>query len=88
MNYPKNRGVIFNIQRFSLHDGPSIRTNIFFKGCSLRCAWCSNPEGQESRINYFVSPYKCKLNCDSCIRNCNVHRQYHYQLLFLYIFLW
>ena len=43
-------GRIFDIQRFSLHDGPGIRTIVFFKGCSLRCAWCSNPESQRSEI--------------------------------------
>ncbi len=37
---------IFNIQRFSLHDGAGIRTNVFFQGCNLRCAWCANPESQ------------------------------------------
>ena len=36
--------VVFDIQRFSVHDGPGIRTLVFFKGCSLRCAWCQNPE--------------------------------------------
>lgn len=41
---------IFNIQRFSLHDGPGIRTSIFYKGCPLRCAWCSNPESQLQTI--------------------------------------
>ncbi|MDU5336531.1 glycyl-radical enzyme activating protein [Enterococcus sp.] len=40
-------GCIFNIQRFSIHDGPGIRTTIFFKGCPLRCTWCSNPESQK-----------------------------------------
>lgn len=44
MSDEKVRGVIFNIQRFSLHDGPGIRTTVFFKGCNLRCAWCHNPE--------------------------------------------
>jgi len=44
----KTKGCIFNIQRFSLHDGPGIRTSIFFKGCPLRCSWCSNPESQNS----------------------------------------
>lgn len=43
-------GLIFNIQRFSLHDGPGIRTIIFLKGCGLRCAWCCNPESQSRDI--------------------------------------
>jgi pyruvate formate lyase activating enzyme len=42
------KGTVFNIQRFCLHDGPGIRTAVFFKGCPLRCAWCHNPEGQSS----------------------------------------
>jgi pyruvate formate lyase activating enzyme len=40
------QGVLFNIQKFSIHDGPGIRTVVFFKGCPLRCAWCANPESQ------------------------------------------
>ena len=44
------KGRIFNIQRFSIHDGPGIRTIVFFKGCVLRCAWCSNPESQKYDI--------------------------------------
>ena len=43
-------GRIFDIQRFSIHDGPGIRTIIFFKGCYMRCAWCCNPESQEYEI--------------------------------------
>ena len=43
-------GRIFNIQRFSIHDGPGIRTIVFFKGCFLRCAWCCNPESQKREI--------------------------------------
>ena len=38
------KGLVFNIQRYSIHDGPGIRTTVFFKGCPLRCKWCSNPE--------------------------------------------
>ena len=38
--------LIFNLQKFSLHDGPGIRTVVFLKGCPLRCAWCANPESQ------------------------------------------
>lgn len=48
--------VIFNIQKFSIHDGPGIRTTIFFKGCPLRCKWCHNPEG----INYKIETMKTK----------------------------
>ena len=44
------KGRIFNIQRFSIHDGPGIRTIVFFKGCFMRCAWCCNPESQEFEI--------------------------------------
>ena len=40
------KSCIFNIQRFSIHDGPGIRTTVFFKGCPLNCTWCSNPESQ------------------------------------------
>jgi len=40
-------GIVFDVQRYSLHDGPGLRTNIFFKGCPLRCGWCCNPESQE-----------------------------------------
>lgn len=46
----KLTGRIFNIQRFSIHDGPGIRTIVFFKGCYMRCAWCCNPESQEYEI--------------------------------------
>lgn len=45
----EQKGCIFNIQRFSIHDGPGIRTTIFFKGCPLRCTWCSNPESQQRK---------------------------------------
>ena len=44
------KGRIFDIQRFSVHDGPGIRTIVFFKGCALRCQWCCNPESQESKV--------------------------------------
>ena len=48
------KGRIFNIQRFSIHDGPGIRTIVFFKGCFMRCAWCCNPESQEFEIQTLV----------------------------------
>ena len=45
-------GIVFNIQKFSLHDGPGIRTVVFLKGCPLRCLWCSNPESQSMGVQY------------------------------------
>lgn len=50
MDYLDTRGRIFDIQRYSVHDGPGIRTIVFLKGCVLRCRWCCNPESQEYRI--------------------------------------
>ena len=47
---------IFNIQKFSLHDGPGIRTSVFFKGCNLKCQWCANPESQSFESQIFHEP--------------------------------
>lgn len=62
-------GRVFDVQRFSLHDGPGIRTVVFFKGCPLRCAWCANPESQraEPEIAWFES--RCAL-CGRCAEAC------------------
>ncbi len=54
------KGRIFNIQRFSIHDGPGIRTIVFFKGCPMRCAWCCNPESQEFEIQTMIENGKKK----------------------------
>ena len=54
------KGRIFNIQRFSIHDGPGIRTIVFFKGCFMRCAWCSNPESQSREIETLTEGGKVK----------------------------
>lgn len=62
-------GVIFNIQKFSVHDGPGIRTVVFFKGCPLRCRWCSNPESQLSKIQILWDTKKC-IGCEHCVAVC------------------
>lgn len=66
---PETSGMVYNIQRFSIHDGPGIRTTVFLKGCPLRCFWCQNPESQRSRPELFVTAEKC-LNCGRCIPGC------------------
>lgn len=53
------KAMIFNIQKFSLNDGPGIRTVVFFKGCPLRCAWCSNPESQLGGKQILWEASKC-----------------------------
>jgi pyruvate formate lyase activating enzyme len=58
-------GTVFNIQRFSVHDGPGIRTVVFIKGCSLRCAWCSNPESMSRHRQIGLYPDRC-IGTDKC----------------------
>jgi pyruvate formate lyase activating enzyme len=62
-------GLIFNIQRFSVHDGPGIRTTVFMKGCPLNCLWCSNPESQDFFPNLIVRDINCK-GCGACVKAC------------------
>lgn len=61
------KGTVFNIQKYSVHDGPGIRTIVFIKGCTLRCRWCSNPESQSLAPEIAVNPGKC-LTVDKCKR--------------------
>lgn len=75
-----NKGMIFNIQKFCIHDGPGIRTTIFFKGCPLKCMWCHNPESQESHREFMIDKEKC-TQCGECIKGCNngvisIHKSY------------
>lgn len=63
------RGIVFNIQRFSVHDGPGIRTTVFLKGCPLNCLWCHNPEGIASDPEIVRSPNRC-IECGECVEVC------------------
>ena len=62
-------GRVFNLQRFSLHDGPGIRTTVFLKGCPARCAWCHNPESQSPLPELIVVETRC-ASCGECRRVC------------------
>jgi len=64
------RGTIFDIKKYAIHDGPGIRTTVFFKGCPLRCRWCHNPEGQSSKPEMFVRPSRCLKECSECLSVC------------------
>jgi pyruvate formate lyase activating enzyme len=63
------RAVIFNIQRFSIHDGPGIRTTVFLKGCSVRCAWCHNPESFSIQMQLQYYKDRC-IYCGKCVQLC------------------
>lgn len=65
-------GLVFNIQRYSLHDGQGIRTLVFLKGCPMRCSWCSNPESQRPQPELAYNRSKCigANECSLCIRAC------------------
>ncbi len=62
-------GVVFDIQRFSVHDGPGIRTTVFLKGCSLHCFWCHNPEGVRLGPELQLFPDRC-IGCGACLEVC------------------
>ncbi|MFC1931593.1 glycyl-radical enzyme activating protein [Chloroflexota bacterium] len=71
----KITGTVFDIQRYSIHDGPGIRTLVFMKGCPLSCKWCSNPEGQKSQPEIRFIPSKCvgQAICKGvCVKACPV----------------
>jgi pyruvate formate lyase activating enzyme len=67
---PELKAAIWKIDRFAIHDGPGIRTNIYFKGCSLRCLWCSNPEGQLQNEEIGLSETQC-TKCGLCYAACS-----------------
>ncbi len=65
-------GCVFNIQQFSIHDGPGIRTIVFLKGCPLRCQWCCNPESQNPQPELACDEKKCigGSQCSLCLQMC------------------
>lgn len=70
-----NNPLVINIQKCSIHDGPGIRTTIFFKGCPLKCTWCHNPESQKYTKEVLYNQEKC-TQCNSCMNNCPNHAIY------------
>ena len=63
------KGLVFDIKRFAIHDGPGIRTTVFLKGCPLSCLWCHNPESQDKKKEIFFMPEKC-IGCGYCVQVC------------------
>ncbi len=63
-------GIVFNIQKFCIHDGDGIRTCVFLKGCPLRCVWCHNPESLEKAPTLSFNRQKCSL-CGKCVESCS-----------------
>jgi pyruvate formate lyase activating enzyme len=68
----KKKGLVFNIQKYSVHDGPGIRTIVFLKGCPLSCRWCSNPESQRLEPELAFNPGRCLTfsKCTRCLQAC------------------
>lgn len=64
------KGTVFNLQRYSLHDGPGIRTTVFLKGCPARCWWCHNPESQSPAPEVACTLNRC-IRCDACLYACH-----------------
>lgn len=62
-------GIIFDIKRYAIHDGPGIRTTVFLKGCPLQCWWCHNPEGLAESAQRFYNADRC-IGCEACIDEC------------------
>lgn len=69
MEILERKARIFNIQKYNMHDGPGMRTIVFFKGCPLRCKWCSNPESQKRHFQVMYKKSLC-VDCGACVDAC------------------
>lgn len=65
----ERKALIFNVQKYNMYDGPGVRTIVFFKGCPLRCKWCSNPEGMDRKIQVMFKRNSC-TDCGTCVDVC------------------
>jgi len=70
-DYGDIKGLVFNIQHYSIHDGPGIRSTVFLKGCPLRCVWCQNPESQSGLPEVLFMSERCE-GCGACVPVCPV----------------
>jgi pyruvate formate lyase activating enzyme len=71
-NEPKDKGFIYDLQRFAIHDGPGIRTLVYMKGCPLKCLWCSSPHTQKSKPEIMRNEINCQM-CGRCVDTCPDH---------------
>ena len=71
MDLSGDQGMVFSIRRYSIHDGPGIRSTVFLKGCPLQCKWCHNPEGFGASPELLLWPSRC-IRCGACLESCPV----------------
>ena len=69
MEMTEQKGIVYNIQKFSLNDGPGIRTTVFLKGCMLNCLWCHNPESKSPKKQLMLYKERC-IGCGECVKAC------------------
>ena len=63
------KGLVFDIKKYAIHDGPGIRTTVFFKGCPLECKWCHNPESRSANVEHSFRKNRC-IGCGQCVEIC------------------